>query len=164
MSGDTEIIRRMLSEIEMLLDQLNNDDGEYLLKTFTSDPEYRMHNEESWSELRSRLREVAEVIEYDNRDMVNSHENDGPLGRLHMAGLSGAPLRLKYRVFEKLMAKFRVSGTSLWLGRLLDSSVSFLGSLSMAFPQIEAVKEGAELIGVIKQVRRRSKNSVDKGM
>jgi len=161
MPRDVERIQEMLTEIEVLLTEICADDGDYLLQAFTNDPEYQHQVREMVDEARARLERAREEVSYLSvEDRINNNEHaEGLMRRLWLAGLTGASLRWKHTVFTKLVAKYRVSGTSLWFKRVMDFVNTFLGSLSLALPELEAVKEAFGLFGAIAKISRKKKSA-----
>ena len=88
--------------------------------------------------------------------------------RLRDAGLTGAPLRLKVRVWRSVVSAFAAQNASVprkpappgFLGRVLQPLLkvmnSILGSFTAAFPLLELVKEYKDGVEVVVEEHHRS--------
>lgn len=130
--SDDQRILRFLKSVEELIGQLLEDPQRYFLKVIAMNEELMRKCSAAWSVVRQRLRDcLVDVKKAGSQQwkMLDQH------------GMSGAELDFKINLFEFFRERFYADPAMRWLKRLLAQVNSMLGSLSSAFPGLEAVQE-----------------------
>jgi hypothetical protein len=159
--GDRGLHLELLEITDEILSLLVHDEGEYVLDEFIGDEEYRSDLRKAWERVAERLERAKWLIGgvFGTDALVPPSDDDDGIDyrALDEAGLTGSELKLKHRLIMRFFSRFKGSGTSLRLERVLGGLNSYLGSLAEGIPGAGAIKELKDMLELTLKSRRAKK-------
>lgn len=152
---DLNGLRFFIKKSHEIISYLVENSHVYVLKEFQEDRSFMEAVKDTWMEVAKSLNEIAERI---GHELSPLHKGSSDLwNELQRCGLTGAQLKFKILLFNKLWLNFERTQEPRWLRRLLGHMNSVFGSLSLVFPGVEAISEFKDALEKIIKLRRWSR-------